>query len=150
MDRLIRLVGLALLALGALSCVPFVRAAVELERTPALIVDTVVTPVGEDLARVSVVYLFAVRGSGRAEQVGWGQGDAFFRQTEDPVIPLARAEALREQLAERQAVQAWYRANDPAGSAFILAVDQERPWRRYVIGGLAAVAGLFLLTWRRP
>jgi hypothetical protein len=149
MDRILRLVGLALAAGGVLACVPFVRAAAELERAPGQILEVVLTPVGEDRARVSVAYLFRVKGSGRIDQVAWGQGDAFFRPTDDPELPTAEAEALRETIAARPFAQVWYDANDPGASAFILAVDQERPWRRYVLGGLAAAVGLFLLLRRR-
>ncbi len=149
MDRILRLLGLALAAGGILACVPFARAAAELERTPGQILDIVLTPVDEERARVSVAYLFRVKGSGRMEQVAWGQGDGFFRPTDDPILPTIEAEALRETLTARPYAQVWYQANDPAGSAFILAVDQERPWRRYVLGGLAASAGLFLLLRRR-
>jgi hypothetical protein len=149
MDRLLRLVGLVLAVVGVLACVPFVRAVSELERAPAQILEVVLTPVGEDHRRVSVAFLFPVKGDARLEQLAWGQGDGFFRLDEDPVLPAAEAEALREAIAVRPYAQAWYRANDPGGTAFILAVDQERPWRRYLIGGLAAAAGLFLLLRRR-
>jgi hypothetical protein len=149
MDRLLRLVGLALAGIGILACVPFVRAVAEMERATAQILEVVLTPVGEDHRRISVAFLFPVKGDARVEQLAWGQGDGFFRPGEEPVLPAAEAEALREAITAHPYAQVWYRANDPAGTAFILAVDQERPWRRYVLGGLAASVGLFLLLRRR-
>jgi hypothetical protein len=85
--------------------------------------EVFVTPLAGGQARLSVVYDFH---AGAYTWMGSFQDDGWMRPGPDPVWPLAEAEARAEALRQaslrgerRRAYPVLYRANDPAGTAFI-------------------------------
>jgi len=83
---------------------------------------------------VSVLYDVAIGGvsdhqgerQGGVTWLAWGQDNGWFSPGGDPVLPLAQAQARADAVRlaaddgkQRRLYRVFYRANDPAGSAFI-------------------------------
>ena len=153
--RLVRLLALAAAILGTLMCWPYVRSLIEYDRAPGVIHVIDIHPLDGDRARVSVGFEFTSEGT---TWLCWRQGTAFYRplgEGVDPVMPLAQAREARDRLLSearpgwRPGVEVLLHANHPAETAFIIGVDEPRPWQRTIIGGLLVMAGTFFLTRRR-
>ena len=126
--------------------------------------EVVVTPLGDGRARVSVLYDFTVGSTPnrQGEPVGgttwlaWGQDGGWFQPADDPVLPLAearqRAERLRLTASDgqrRRLFRVFYRANDPAGTAFIQLGDGGGV-TAYLVGmGFVVVSLLLCLPYSR-
>ena len=126
--------------------------------------EVVVTPLEDGRARVSVLYDFTVGSTPnrQGEPVGgttwlaWGQDSGWFRPSDDPVLPLAearqRAERLRLTASDgqrRRLFRVFYRANDPAGTAFIQLGDGGG-LTAYLVGmGFVVVSLLLCLPYPR-
>lgn len=82
------------------------------------------------------------------------QSDQFFRPTGDPVLGRADAEATASRIlpdaqGRQPAMPVFWKANDPAGSAFIIDVSSNHWLRRYIAGAAILVGGMLLarLAW---
>lgn len=88
------------------------------QRAPGLLLEVFVAPLDDGQARLSVVYDFT---EGNVTWMGGAQDSGWMVAGSDPVLPVAEAEARAEAMREHRprVYPVLYRANDPAGTAFI-------------------------------
>ncbi len=149
MRRVVIALGLLLASIGLLLCWPLSRALLTHERGHARVLEVYRTPLPDGLIRLHVVWEAEVT-PGR-----WILGDAqrnqFFRPMDDPVLPPDEAETVAERVlpdrrGNQNLVKAFWRANDPDSTAFIIDVSETHPWLRYIFG--LAACGIGLITAR--
>ncbi len=149
---------LAMLVTGGSLVWPSAAGFLAYERSLGRILDVIPESLPEGRVRLRICFEFpvSVAGGGRRNQLGWGVADAYFRLLGDPVVASSRAEGVIRELMDTDQGRlrprtVFYRAEDPAGTAFILDETAERPTRRIPVGlvllGVAAVWSLSL--WRR-
>ena len=149
MRRVLIALGLLVALIGLLLCWPLGRTFLTHERGQARVLELYSTPLSDGLVSLRAVWEIEVS-AGR-----WLLGDAqhnqFFRRMDDPVMSVAEAAAVAVRvLPDRQGrltpVKAFWKSNDPDGTAFIIDVSETHPWRRYIFG--LATCGLGLITAR--
>ena len=83
--------------------------------------------------------------------IGDTQRSQFFRAMDDPRVDAREADEVESRVlpdhqGRQTLVKAFWKANDPAGTAFIIDVSETHPWRRYITG--LALFGIGLITVR--
>ena len=149
MRRVLIALGLLTAAIGLLLCWPLSRAFLTYERGHARVLDIYRTPQND--GQVSLRAVWEVEVAPGRWLIGDTQRNQFFRPMDDPVLPEGDAEAVTTRvLPDRQGrqtlVRAFWTANDPDGTAFIIDVSESHPWRRYILG--LAACGVGLITAR--
>jgi hypothetical protein len=96
------------------------------------LIEVFVEPVSEDRARVSTIYQFD---TGPSESwMGWTQDNGWWQGGADPILPRAEADALAETYRQeldaphRISHRVFYQANDPGGTAFMVATSGAAAW----------------------
>ncbi len=149
MRRVLIAIGLLSALIGLLLCWPLSRALLTYERGHARVLDIYRTPRPE--GQVSLRALWEVEVSPGRWILGDMQRNQFFRPMDDPVLPDTEVESvtarvLPDHQGRQNLVRAFWTANDPEGTAFIIDVSASHPWRRYILG--LAACGFGLITAR--
>lgn len=127
------------------------------QRSEGRILDVIPVPQSDGLVRLRIAFEFPLRGERgqRLLQMGWGVADPRFQPLGDPLVHEERAEGVIRGLMDTdegrvRSRTVFYRAEDPAGSAFILDETSERGNRRFPVGLvlLAAAVVWSLSLWR--
>lgn len=147
MRRILIAIGILVALSGALVCWPLVRTLLTHERGHARILEIYQEPRPDGDVALRAVWEVEVA-PGRW-LIGDAQRNQFFRGMDDPEMsPSEAATVSARVLPDRQGTQtlvkAFWRANDPERSAFIIDVTETHPWRRYIAGLAACAAGLIL------
>lgn len=152
MRRVLIAVGLLVALIGMLLCWPLSRAFLSYERGHARILDVYRLPQPD--GQVSLRAVWEVEVAPGRWLLGDLQRNQFFRPMDDPVLPESEvaavtARVLPDHLGRQTLVRAFWSANDPEGTAFIIDVSESHPWRRYILGLAACGAGLITarLAW---
>lgn len=152
MARILVALGLLTALVGVLVCWPLGRLLLTHQHSHARILALYRDPVGSGAQRLRTVW--EVETSPGQWLLGDAQTDQFFRPIPDPVLDPAEADSVEVRLMpdsqNRQKLPlVFWKANDPAGSAFIIDVGRTHWWRRYVGGLAACAAGLITarLAW---
>lgn len=152
MRRVLIALGLLLALLGLLLCWPLSRTLLTHERGQARVLEIYRTPRPD--GQVGLRAVWEVEVSPGRWLLGDSQRNQFFRPMGDPVLSAADAEVVASRvLPDRQGrqslVKAFWKANDPDGTAFIIDVSETHPWRRYILGLAACGLGLVIarLAW---
>jgi hypothetical protein len=145
--RIIIALGIFVALSGALVCWPLVRVLLTHERGHARILETFQQP-GRNGA-VALRAIWEVEVTPGRWLIGDAQRNQFFRAISDPEMSPEEAGSVAARvLPDRQGhqtlVKAFWRANDPDGSAFIIDVSETHPWRRYIAGLVACAVGLIM------
>jgi hypothetical protein len=148
--RLRILASLILVLTGWLLAWPWMRVRAEHEVVQGRIVDAWALPAAQGLMRVTVLFEFPVKGSKpRVVTLGIHQADRLYRAQPDPLLPQPEALTRIDNLLDHPQRSVFYQANDPEGTAFILADPLDRPSRRYAIGLVLAAVGFCGLVFGR-
>ena len=142
-------VAAMLIPVGLFLAWPWIHARLMMDTAPASLIEALVFPTGDGRARVETIYAWTVPAKGF--QVSWSAtriGDSHLRPTVDPVLPVAEAEALAERLRDAGGGRVYFRANDPAGTAFFIAAGAPGETRRHDLGLCLMVTGLLALLLR--
>ncbi len=144
MRRIVIAVALLVAVISGLACWPLARALLTYQRGHAGIVQIYRIPAD---GGVAVRAVWEVEVAPGRWLLADEQRDHLFRPLGDPVLPADEAESLSARLmpdrtGRRQGAHAFWKANDPEGTAFIIDVTQTHPWRRYILGLIACGAGL--------
>ena len=152
MRRALIALGLILALVGLLVCWPLARALLTHEQGHAKVLDLYRTPQAD--GQVSLRAVWEVEVGPRRWLLGDRQRNQFFRLMDDPVLSPDEADAvaarvLPDREGRQNLVKAFWKANDPDGTAFILDVSERHPWWRYIVGLTACAAGLITarLAW---
>lgn len=152
MRRVLIAIGVLSALCGALMCWPLLRVLLTHERGHARVLEIYRQPQADGDVALRAVWEVEVA-PGRW-LIGDEQRNQFFRGMADPSVPRDEADAVSARiLPDRQGTQtlvkAFWRANDPAATAFIIDVSETHPWSRYIAGLAACAAGLVLarLAW---
>jgi hypothetical protein len=150
--RVLIAAGLLVACVGLLLCWPLSRAFLTYERGHARVLDVYRLPQAE--GQVSLRAIWEVEVSPGRWVLGDVQRNQYFRPMDDPVlaedeVAAATARVLPDHLGRQTLVRAFWSANDPDGTAFIIDVSESHPWRRYILGLAACGAGLVVarLAW---
>jgi hypothetical protein len=147
--RLLIALGLLAALTGALMCWPLLHMLATHEHGGARILEVLSVPRPD--GRTGLRVLWEVEATPGNWLLGDAQSDRFFKRVEDPAMSRADFEEVASRLRpDRQGsyrvVKAFWTANDPAGTAFIIDVSRTHPWRRYIAG--VALCGLGLIAAR--
>lgn len=152
MRRVLIALGLLTALIGLLLCWPLSRAFLTYERGHARVLDIYRIPQPE--GDVSLRAVWEVEVTPGRWILGDLQRNQFFRPMDDPVLSEAEVESvtarvLPDHQGRQTLVRAFWSANDPDGTAFIIDVSASHPWRRYILGLAACGAGLITarLAW---
>lgn len=154
MRRLLGLaVALLLVLVGGLMALPAARTLATHQRADGVLLAAYAMPAEGGQARVALLYRFPSSERAGAEllQLACRQADQNFRPIPDPLLPRAEAErVVRGLLDGERGRLVYFRADDPAGSAFVLEEARGRPGRRALTGlALVAVGMLWWVAMRR-
>jgi hypothetical protein len=146
MRRVLIALGLAMALVGGMACWPLLRVKATHDSGWATVLAVLQVPDG-DAVRLRVIYDLPVGGGRRL--LADRQADLRFRLREDPRADAEEAEAAgqrlqADQLGRLQRVRAFWQANDPAATAFILDVTDTHPWRGYLAWLAVCVGGLII------
>ncbi len=149
MRRVLIALGLLLALIGLLLCWPLSRTLLTHERGHAQLMEMYRLPQPDGQVRLRTVWQVEVT-PGRWI-VGDAQRNQFFRNMDDPLLPADEADVVAARmLPDRQGrqtlVNAFWKANDPDATAFIIDVTNTHPWLRYILG--LAACGVGLITAR--
>ncbi len=146
LPRLLIIVGLVILAIGGWLIAPIVRVYAT-DQTPwGRILDTIIMPAGDGLARFQVVFEYPVPGSdGRTWAQGISQADGRMVAHEAPIIPLAQALTLRQRFQEQTKRRVFLPVNRPGAEPFIIS-EAVATGFGYRHGLFIALAGSLLIT----
>ncbi|GDY14190.1 hypothetical protein LBMAG53_30680 [Planctomycetota bacterium] len=142
-------VAAVLISVGLFLAWPWIHIRLLMDTAPANLIEALVFPTGGGQARVESIYAWTVQE--KDCRVSWSAtriGDGHLRPAADPVLPLAEAEALAERLRDAGGGRVYFRANDPAGTAFFIAAGAPGETRRHDIGLCLVVTGLLALLLR--
>lgn len=147
MRRILIAIGILVALSGALVCWPLVRILITHERGHARILELYQQPLAD--GDVALRAIWEVEVSPGRWLIGDAQRNQFFRAMNDPEVGRTEADAVSTRvLPDRQGTQtlvkAFWKANDPATSAFIIDVSETHPWRRYITGLAACAVGLIM------
>lgn len=152
MRRVLIAIGLITALIGLLLCWPLSRAFLIYERGHARVLDIYRLPQPD--GEVSLRAVWELEVSPGRWILGDLQRNQLFRPMDDPVLPDAEVESvaarvLPDHQGRQTLVRAFWTANDPEGTAFIIDVSASHPWRRYILGLAACGAGLITarLAW---
>lgn len=148
MRRVLIAAGLLTVLGSALACWPLARLWLTYEHGHARVLELYRTPGPDRSVSLHAVWQLEIE-PGRLLLCD-AQRDRFFRPMPDPVVDAAEADEIAQRLLpDRQnrqtLVRAFWQANDPGGSAFIIDVSQTHPWRRYIVGLAVCTAGLICI-----
>jgi hypothetical protein len=140
--RILVALGLLTTLVGVLVCWPLGRLLMTHEHGHARVLAIYRDQLGSGALRLRTV--FEVETSPGQWVLGDAQTDQFFRPIGDPALDGAESDEVEARLLpdaqNRQMLPlVFWKANDPAATAFIIDVSRTHWWRRYV-GGLAACA----------
>lgn len=152
MRRILIAIGIITALSGALVCWPLLRVLLTHERGHARVLDVYRQPQPDGDVALRAVWEVEVA-PGRW-LISDAQRNQFFRGMDDPVMDADEADTVsRRVLPDRQGTQslvkAFWKANDPQATAFIIDVSETHPWRRYITGLAACAVGLIVarLAW---
>lgn len=152
MRRILIAIGIITALSGALVCWPLLRVLLTHERGHARVLDVYRQPQPDGDVALRAVWEVEVA-PGRW-LISDAQRNQFFRGMDDPVMDAEEADTVsRRVLPDRQGTQslvkAFWKANDPQATAFIIDVSETHPWRRYITGLAACAVGLIVarLAW---
>ncbi|MBN8525972.1 MAG: hypothetical protein J0M02_11605 [Planctomycetes bacterium] len=152
MRRILIAIGIITALSGALVCWPLLRVLLTHERGHARVLDVYRQPQQDGDVALRAVWEVEVA-PGRW-LISDAQRNQFFRGMDDPVMDAEEADTVSQRiLPDRQGTQslvkAFWKANDPQATAFIIDVSETHPWRRYITGLAACAVGLIVarLAW---
>lgn len=153
MRRALVALGAVFALSGALMCWPLARAWFTHERGQARILELYRLPGPSDAVALRAVWELQT-GPGRW-LIGDAQSDLLFRPGPDPEAAPEEAAAVAARLlpdreGRQRSVPAFWRANDPAGTAFIIDITNAHWWQRYLGGVALCWAGLLLMRLAWP
>ncbi len=148
MRRILVAIGVIMVLCGALMCWPLTRIFLTHEWGHARVLEIYRQPHGDD---VTVRAVWEMQTGTGAWLIGDTQRSQFFRTMGDPQTSVREADEIESRvLPDNQGhqtfVKAFWKANDPAGTAFIIDVSETHPWIRYITG--LALCALGLITAR--
>jgi hypothetical protein len=139
-------VSLGLAATGVLLLAPLARAHLDGRVVSGHVLEVFGMPTDDGRIEPWPVFTFEVDGGAvRHSYAGTRFGDRLYRPAERLRLAPEAFDAFAEQLRFRR-VQVFFDANDPVGTAFILADPGVGPGRRVIIGALLVVIGLLGLV----
>ena len=147
MRRILIAIGIIVALSGGLVCWPLARILITHERGHARILEIYQQP--RDDGEVALRAVWEVEVAPGRWLIGDAQRNQFFHGIVDPEMSREDAEAVANRvLPDRQGTQtlvkAFWKANDPDRSAFIIDVSETHPWRRYITGLAACAVGLIV------
>jgi len=137
--------------LGLLCALPATFALMTTRTTMGRPLEVFIHPIDEQTARLAVLFEFETP---HGTYMGWSQGNGWWREVADPVLPRdvaqARAAVWRQAFdsPRRTLFRVLYRANDPSGTAFILLETGFADWGQKI--GIVLVAFSLLLSLPLP
>lgn len=153
MRRLLVAIGIIATLTGALVMWPLGRVMLTHEHGQARTLAVYRDDIGDGQQRLRVVWEAQVA-PGQV-LIADRQADQFFRPTGDPELTREEADATASRIlpdaqGRQPQLPVFWRANDPASTAFIIDVSASHWLRRYIAGAAVLVAGLILArtAWR--
>lgn len=146
LSRTLIILGAVAFLIGAWLVTPLVRAYATDQVVWGRVLDVVIVPAGEGLARFQVAFEYPVPGGdGRTWAQGSAQADARLDLHADPRIPIAKAISLRQSLLEASRRRVFLSTNRPPTEPFIIS-DAVAGGLGYRQGLFIALAGSLLIT----
>jgi len=150
--RVLILCGILMALTGMLVCWPLAQVFLTHEAGHARILEIYRDAQADGRIRLRAVW--ELRTGDGQWLIGDAQSSRFFRRIDDPVVEVEEAaDVIGRLMPDRHGVahgvKAFWKANDPAGTAFIIDITQTHPWRRYIAGLAACGLGLIIarLAW---